>query len=266
MTGRPEGEHVADLIAAAEPSGPQPLGDLVARLGAADLVRGARRDDLPVGAAGLTDVEVRGITDDSKAVRPGSLFVAVPGFHVDGHDFVAGAARAGAAAAIVEHPVAGAPLPQLVVSSARAALARSAAWWYGDPSRALGTIGITGTDGKTTTSFLAVAALEAAGLSAGLIGTVETKVGRVRERHAAHVDDPRRARAAGDHRGDGPRRQPGGRPRDDVARARARPRARGCLGRRGVHQPHPRAPRAPRHVRGVPGGQAAAVQGSRRRW
>ena len=116
--------------------------------------------------------------------------MAVPGFHVDGHDFVAGAAAAGAAAAIVERPVPGTSLPQLVVSSARAALARSAAWWYGDPTKTIGTVGITGTDGKTTTSFLAVAALEAAGLSAGLVGTVETKVGAVRERHAAHVTTP----------------------------------------------------------------------------
>ena len=181
---------IADLIAAAEPTAPRPLGDLAARLRGAGLVRSARRDDLPVGAAGLADVEISGISDDSRAVRPGSLFVAVPGFHVDGHDYVAGAAVAGAAAAIVERPVAGTPLPQLVVSSTRAALARSACWWYGDPSKAIGTIGITGTDGKTTTSFLAVAALEAAGLSAGLVGTVETKVGGLRERHAAHVTTP----------------------------------------------------------------------------
>ena len=94
-------------------------------------------------------------------------------------------------------------LPQLVVSAPRAALARAAAWWYGDPSRAIGMIGITGTDGKTTTSFLAAAALEAAGLSSGLVGTVETRIGDVRERHAAHVDDAGGARAAGHARGDG---------------------------------------------------------------
>ena len=72
-----------------------------------------------------------------------------------------------------------------MVSGSRAALARAAGWWYGDPSHGLGTIGITGTDGKTTTSFLAVAALEAAGVSTGLVGTIETKVGAVRDRHAA---------------------------------------------------------------------------------
>jgi UDP-N-acetylmuramoyl-L-alanyl-D-glutamate--2,6-diaminopimelate ligase len=66
----------------------------------------------------------------------------------------------------------------------------AAGWWCGDPSRELGVVGITGTDGKTTTSFLAVAALEAAGHRTGLIGTVETKIGTARERHEAHVTTP----------------------------------------------------------------------------
>ncbi len=183
-------DHVADRIAAAEPRTPRRIAELIARLRAADLVRGARRDDLPIGAAGLADVEVSGVTEDSRSVGPGNLFVAIAGFHVDGHDFVPGAAASGAAAAIVERPVSGLALPQVVVSASRAALARSAGWWYGDPSKSIGTIGITGTDGKTTTSFLAVAALEAAGLSSGLIGTVETKVGDLREAHAAHVTTP----------------------------------------------------------------------------
>jgi UDP-N-acetylmuramoyl-L-alanyl-D-glutamate--2,6-diaminopimelate ligase len=178
------------LLAAAEPDSPRALAELIDRLRAADLVRGARRDDLPTGAAALRDVEVTGLTDDSRSVQPGSLFVAVPGFHVDGHDFVVRSAAAGAAAALVEHPVAATGLPQLVVSASRAALARASGWWYGDPSRGLGTIGITGTDGKTTTSFLAVAALEAAGVSTGLIGTVETRIGAIRDRHAAHVTTP----------------------------------------------------------------------------
>jgi UDP-N-acetylmuramoyl-L-alanyl-D-glutamate--2,6-diaminopimelate ligase len=133
---------------------------------------------------------VRGITDDSRSVRPGWLFVAVPGFHVDGHDFVVRAAAAGASAAIVEREIPGVGIPQLVVDRASRALAGAAGWWYGDPSRELGIVGVTGTDGKTTTSFLALAALEAAGLSTGMIGTVETKVGPYRERHEAHVTTP----------------------------------------------------------------------------
>jgi UDP-N-acetylmuramoyl-L-alanyl-D-glutamate--2,6-diaminopimelate ligase len=181
---------VADAIAAAEPTDARPLAGLLARLDARGLVRGARRDDLPIGVGGVGDVRIRGVAEDSRAVRDGTLFVAVPGFHVDGAEYVVPAAEAGAAAALVEQAVPGTHLPQVVVRGARPALAEAAAWWYGDPSRRVGVIGITGTDGKTTTSFLAVAALEAAGLSTGLVGTVETKVGSVREWHEAHVTTP----------------------------------------------------------------------------
>jgi UDP-N-acetylmuramoyl-L-alanyl-D-glutamate--2,6-diaminopimelate ligase len=181
---------VEALIAAAEPTEPRPLGGLLSRLDGAGLLRGARRDDLPIGSGGLADVLVRGVTEDSRAVRDGTLFAAVPGFHADGHEYVGPAADAGASAALVEHAVHGTPLPQVIVPGARPALAHAAGWWYGDPSRTLGVVGVTGTDGKTTTSFLAVAALEAAGVSTGLIGTVETKVGALRERHEAHVTTP----------------------------------------------------------------------------
>lgn len=164
-------------IAAVEPVEGRPLAELQARLpGVAPADHGA--------------LIVRGLSEDSRTVRPGALFVAVPGFHVDGHEHVAAAAAAGAVAAIVERPVPGVAIPQLVVASSRVALACAAAWWAGDPSRDLGVVGITGTDGKTTTSFLAVAALEAAGVSSGLIGTVETKVGDERARHEAHVTTP----------------------------------------------------------------------------
>ncbi|HKF84644.1 MAG TPA: UDP-N-acetylmuramoyl-L-alanyl-D-glutamate--2,6-diaminopimelate ligase [Candidatus Limnocylindrales bacterium] len=181
---------VAAAIAAAEPAQPRRLGGLLSRLDAANLLRGARRDDLPIGVGGVGDVPVRGVTEDSRAVRDGTLFVAIPGFHVDGTEYVHRAAANGAAAAIVERTVAGTPLPQVVVSGARTALAHAAAWWYDDPSHRMGVIGITGTDGKTTTSFLALAAVEAAGVPAGMIGTVETKVGEARERHEAHVTTP----------------------------------------------------------------------------
>jgi UDP-N-acetylmuramoyl-L-alanyl-D-glutamate--2,6-diaminopimelate ligase len=191
--GRPvshEPTPVERLVAAAAPAGPQRMGALLDRLGAAGLVVGARIDGLPAAAAALAGIEVTGVAEDSREVRAGTLFVAVPGFHVDGHDFVERTAAAGAAAAIVEHPVAAARVPQLVVSAVRPALAHAAGWWSGDPSHKLGVVGVTGTDGKTTTSFLAVAALEAAGVSSGLIGTVETKVGETRERHEAHVTTP----------------------------------------------------------------------------
>ena len=188
MTGEPDA--VERLVAAATPAEPRPLAGLLERLDAAGSIRGARVDDRPAGTGALAAIDVRGVTEDSRAVVDGTLFVAVTGFHVDGLEYVADAADAGAAVVIVERPVPGEGVSQLVVASARGALAEAAGWWCGDPSRELGVIGVTGTDGKTTTSFLAAAALEAAGLSTGLIGTVETRVGTTRVRHEAHVTTP----------------------------------------------------------------------------
>jgi UDP-N-acetylmuramoyl-L-alanyl-D-glutamate--2,6-diaminopimelate ligase len=178
------------LLAAAEPAEARPLGELIDRLGRRGLLRGAREGGKAIGPAALAGIAIRGITDDTRRVAPGSLFIAVRGAHVDGHDLVEQAAAAGAAAAIVEQPLIDVGLPQVVVDRSPAALADAAAWWYGDPSHELGVVGITGTDGKTTTSFLAVAALEAAGLSSGLIGTVETKIGRSREPNPEHTTTP----------------------------------------------------------------------------
>ncbi len=181
---------IEELVRAAEPTDPQPIGPLVDRLAAAGRLRGARSGGRAIAPAALGTTAVSGVTGDSRAVRNGSLFVAIPGARADGHEFVADAAGAGAAAAIVEHPVAEADLPQLVVDGSRRALATAAAWWYGDPGDRLGVVGITGTDGKTTTSFLAVAALEASGVRSGLVGTVDTKIGSVREAHEAHATTP----------------------------------------------------------------------------
>jgi UDP-N-acetylmuramoyl-L-alanyl-D-glutamate--2,6-diaminopimelate ligase len=181
---------IAEQLAAAEPGGPRPLVGLIERLSGDGSLRGARDGGRPIGVAALGGLEVSHVTDDSRLVRPGSLFVAIRGLHVDGHDLITAAADAGCVAAIVEQPAPDVALPQLVVDSSPRALADAAAWWYDDPSRELGVIGITGTDGKTTTSFLAVAALEAAGLSTGLIGTVETKIGSTREANPEHVTTP----------------------------------------------------------------------------
>jgi UDP-N-acetylmuramoyl-L-alanyl-D-glutamate--2,6-diaminopimelate ligase len=165
------------------------LGSLMARLDANGLLRGARRDGRAIGAGALGALEVRGLTQDSRRVEPGSLFVAIRGEHVDGHDLVDAARAAGAAAAIVEVPVPD-PIPQVVVERSRAALADAAAWWEGDPSLELGVVGITGTDGKSTTAALATAALEAAGRSTGLLGTVEIKIGAERTPNPEHVTTP----------------------------------------------------------------------------
>jgi UDP-N-acetylmuramoyl-L-alanyl-D-glutamate--2,6-diaminopimelate ligase len=168
----------------------RPLGSLVERLSAEGRLRGARAGGRPVPTSDVSVVDVRGVTHDSRAVRPGMLFVAVPGSRVDGHDFVAAAIEAGAAGAIVERPVPGVAAPQVVVDTARAALGSAAAWWFGDPSRELTVVGITGTDGKTTTSYLAVAALEAAGVRTGMIGTIATRIGGRNDDHAEHATTP----------------------------------------------------------------------------
>jgi UDP-N-acetylmuramoyl-L-alanyl-D-glutamate--2,6-diaminopimelate ligase len=181
---------IDEHLAAAQPGAPRPLGGLIERLATEGLLRGARDSGRAIGLAALATIAVRGIVDDSRAVRPGMIFVAVSGAHVDGHDFVERAATGGAAIAIVERPLVDLRLPQLVVERSQAALASAAAWWFDDPSRELGVVGITGTDGKTTTSLLAVAALEAAGLSSGLVGTVQTKIGRTREANPEHTTTP----------------------------------------------------------------------------
>jgi UDP-N-acetylmuramoyl-L-alanyl-D-glutamate--2,6-diaminopimelate ligase len=184
---------IAELLGAADLSGPVELGGLIARLTAEGRLRGARRDGRAIGAAGLATIPIRGVTNDSRVVGAGSLFVAVPGIHADGHDYVAAAARAGASIALVDRALPDYDLPQLVVDDTRATLAVAAAWWYRDPSAELAVVGITGTDGKTTTSFLATAALEAAGIRTGMTGTAATRIGGA---SGAAARRPRRSTAS----------------------------------------------------------------------
>jgi UDP-N-acetylmuramoyl-L-alanyl-D-glutamate--2,6-diaminopimelate ligase len=184
------GPTIGDRLAAAELSGFVDLGGLIGRLSTEHRLLGVRRDGRAIGAAALAGIAVTGVTSDSRAVRPGSLFVAIRGLHADGHDFVGAAAASGAAAAIVEQAIPDVALPQLVVGETRPALATAAAWWYRDPGDDLAVLGITGTDGKTTTSFLAVAALEAAGIRTGMTGTAATRIGGVQEANQAHATTP----------------------------------------------------------------------------
>jgi UDP-N-acetylmuramoyl-L-alanyl-D-glutamate--2,6-diaminopimelate ligase len=181
---------IRERLAAATPAGPRPLGTLIERLTANGSLRGAREGGRAIGPAALSGIPIHGLTDDSRAVRRGDLFVAISGLHADGHQFVLDVEAAGAAAAIVAHPVAESAIAQLVVAAPPAALADAATWWFGDPSHELGVVGITGTDGKTTTSFLAVAALEAAGLPSGLVGTVATRIGGVQAANREHTTTP----------------------------------------------------------------------------
>jgi UDP-N-acetylmuramoyl-L-alanyl-D-glutamate--2,6-diaminopimelate ligase len=121
-------------------------------------------------------VEIAALAYDNRLVRPGTLFFCVPGFTRDGHDFAPDAVARGAAALVVERPL-DLGVPEVRVESVRAAMAPAAARFYGDPSSALTMVGVTGTSGKTTTSFLVRALLEAAGIRTGMLGTVTSVVG-----------------------------------------------------------------------------------------
>jgi UDP-N-acetylmuramoyl-L-alanyl-D-glutamate--2,6-diaminopimelate ligase len=123
------------------------------------------------------DVDVTGIAFDSRQVKPGDLFVAVAGMHADGHVFAADAVARGAAAVALERALAlprGTPVLRL--ASTRTGLADLAAEFYGRPSRRLKVAGITGTDGKTTTTHMAEHVLQASGMVAGAMSTVSFTV------------------------------------------------------------------------------------------
>ncbi len=122
-------------------------------------------------------LEITAVVSDSRQVVRGALFVAVPGVSVDGHRFLGDAAARGAAAAVVERAEALPPgLAAAIVPDARAALAHLAAAWYGYPARRLRVIGVTGTEGKTTTVELVAAILEAAGVATGMVSTIKARV------------------------------------------------------------------------------------------
>ena len=130
----------------------------------------------PGDVIGRRSVEILGLAYDARRVRDGTLFFCVPGARVDGHDLAAEAVAAGAAALVVERPVDSA-VPQLVVESARASMAVAADVFFGAPTERLVVAGVTGTNGKTTTSYLLRAILEADGRQTGLVGTIEWVVG-----------------------------------------------------------------------------------------
>ncbi len=132
-------------------------------------------DDAPPSAA---DVEISSLAYDNRLVVEGTLFFCVRGYTRDGHDFAPDAVARGAAALIVERPL-NVGVPEVQVRSVREAMAPMAARFHGDPTARLQTVGITGTNGKTTTAFLVRALLEAAGRQTGLLGTVKSVIGGV---------------------------------------------------------------------------------------
>ena len=127
-------------------------------------------------ALAAAGAEISSLAYDSRAVKRGALFFCVPGFQSDGHDFAAQAVADGAVALAVERPL-GLGVPEAVFSSVREAMGPIAARFFGDPTSQLAIVGITGTNGKTTTAYLVRALLEASGMQCGLLGTVTSIVG-----------------------------------------------------------------------------------------
>jgi UDP-N-acetylmuramoyl-L-alanyl-D-glutamate--2,6-diaminopimelate ligase len=128
--------------------------------------------------AALPGIDIRGVAYDSRQVQPGDVFVALAGMKAAGADFAADAVRRGAVAVVADRPAeAAAAVPWVIVPDARAALASLAAEFYGHPSRSMQVVGITGTNGKTTTAYLLRAVFESAGKKCGLLGTIAYSLG-----------------------------------------------------------------------------------------
>ena len=130
----------------------------------------------PLEVRGGAPTDVTDLAYDTRAVVPGALFFCVPGERADGHDFAAEAVERGAAALVVERPL-DLHVPQLLVASARAAMPIAADEFFERPTEELLLAGVTGTTGKTTTTFLLFSIFEAAGMKPGLVGTIESRVG-----------------------------------------------------------------------------------------
>jgi UDP-N-acetylmuramoyl-L-alanyl-D-glutamate--2,6-diaminopimelate ligase len=130
----------------------------------------------PTDVVGGAAFEIRELAYDAREVPAGSLFFCIPGARIDGHDLAADAVRAGAAALVVERTL-DVAVPQLVVPSVRAAMPRAAVEFFGDPTASLPVLGVTGTNGKTTTAYLLWSILDAAGERPGLLTNVERRVG-----------------------------------------------------------------------------------------
>ena len=127
----------------------------------------------------FAEKEVAGITHDSRKVKKGYVFVAIQGYKLDGHDYITDAMVNGAVAIVAEKKCEVAPqVPQIVVSDARRALACMSSHFYDNPSSKMTVTGITGTNGKTTTSYFTKSIIEASGCEAGLIGTIQYQIGK----------------------------------------------------------------------------------------
>lgn len=124
----------------------------------------------------IEDIDVTGIEMDSREVKPGNLFICIQGFTVDGHDFAKQAVQKGASAIIAERSL-DVSVPVIQVSDSHKAMAKLANQYYGHPTNNMHLIGVTGTNGKTTTSYLIESIFQKAKQKTGLIGTIQMKIG-----------------------------------------------------------------------------------------
>ena len=141
---------------------------------------------------GDVSIEIAGLSSDSRAIAPGDVFVACPGRRTDGRQFVDQAIRSGAVAVVCEPPgPQNLSVPLILVPDAHRAIADLACSLYGHPSHHIGLVGVTGTDGKTTTTHMIAAILNGAGIHTGLMSTVAMNVGRAEERNrTSHTTPP----------------------------------------------------------------------------
>lgn len=144
------------------------LGELLARVD-------------PVAVRGSAEVNISSVVSDSRLVRQGALFVAIPGFQFDGAAFVDAAVKKGAAAVVTEKRGLDLPVPVVEVASARSALSLLSAEIFGRPAEKLSLVGVTGTSGKTTTTKMIEKILDQTGEPVGLVGTIEYRAGALRE-------------------------------------------------------------------------------------
>jgi UDP-N-acetylmuramoyl-L-alanyl-D-glutamate--2,6-diaminopimelate ligase len=126
-----------------------------------------------ISVTGSPKGEVKGLSHDSRTISPGDLFFALPGLLENGRIFVNQAVERGALAVVTQEEIGGLPIPSIRVENARSSMADLSAAYYGSPSRSLAVAGVTGTNGKTTTSWIIRHLCDAVGRACGLIGTIE---------------------------------------------------------------------------------------------
>ena len=132
-----------------------------------------------MGTYNLCDIEITGITNDSRKVRPGYLYVAIKGYKADGHNFIKKSIECGAQAIVSEERSSlDTNIPLIIVRDTRKALSSLSCCFYNNPSQKINLVGVTGTNGKTTTTFLTKSVIEKAGYETGLIGTINYQIGK----------------------------------------------------------------------------------------